>query len=81
MWFDALGRGFVAVDNSDLYHVSDAMFRTLDGGRTWQPILSGYKQINRIFGLDANSVWAVGTEPTVVPNDLVAIMEPGALSP
>ena len=81
MWFDALGRGFVAVDNSDLYHVRDAMFRTLDGGRTWQPILSGYKQINRIFGLDANSVWAVGTEPTVVPNDLVAIMEPGALSP
>ncbi|MGC8667120.1 MAG: WD40/YVTN/BNR-like repeat-containing protein [Chthonomonadales bacterium] len=78
IWFDELGRGFVAVDNSDVGHVGAAMYRTLDGGRTWDVVLTGYKNINRIYGLGPNLVWAVGREPTVVPNDIVAIMEPGA---
>lgn len=81
IWFDELGRGFVAVDNTDIYHVTTAMYRTLNGGRTWEPVLAGYKQINRIYGFGPNLLWAVGTEPTLVPNDIVAIMEPGALGP
>ncbi len=76
IWIDQLGRGFVAVNNSDINHIVDAVYRTLDCGKTWQPVLRGYKQINRFFALGNGQFWAVGTMPTVVPNDVVAILKP-----
>lgn len=81
MWFDPLGRGFVAVNNTDIYHVAEAVYRTLDGGQTWQPVLSGYKQINRFFSLGNGQLWAVGVMPSLVPNDIVAILKPDGWKP
>jgi hypothetical protein len=79
LWFDALGRGFAAVNNHDIYHITDAVYGTLDGGRTWRVALGGYKQINSFCGLGTGQLWAVGTMPTVVPNDVVAILKPRGL--
>lgn len=73
MWFDALGRGFVSVDNTDFYHPRQTLYETLDAGKTWMPVLGGNKQINAIAACGTGQLWAVGNCPTVLPNDLVAI--------
>jgi hypothetical protein len=63
-----------------MYHVAQAVYRTLNGGMDWQPALGGYKQINAFCGLGNGQLWAVGTMPTVMPNDVVAILKPNGLT-
>jgi len=75
LWFDQTGHGFASVDNSDIYHITDCLYETHDYGRTWQVVLSGYKQINAIASLGPGYLWAVGNTPTVVPVDIVAILQ------
>ncbi|WP_148205096.1 WD40/YVTN/BNR-like repeat-containing protein [Candidatus Methylacidiphilum infernorum] len=73
LWFDEEGRGFAAVDNGNYAKLSEALFRTEDGGKSWKLALSGAKQFNRLLGLGLKRFWAVGFVPGT-PNDLVAIL-------
>jgi hypothetical protein len=82
VWLDQAGHGFAAVANSpawgspnDAYvgAFRDAVFETWDDGRSWTPVLSGYKQVNAFAAVDADHVWGAGLSPTNVPNDLIAI--------
>lgn len=75
MWFDSWGRGFASVENSDHYHPAEAVYETHDGGNTWAAVLGGNKQINGFCALGSGRLWAVGNTPTVLPNDLVAILQ------
>jgi len=80
LWFDPTGRGFVSVDNSDMNHLREAVYRTLDGGQTWQPVLGGRKQILALCGRGRDQVWGVGTMPDRLPVAVVVILKPGGLN-
>jgi len=75
LWFDQAGHGFASIDNSDIYHITDCLYETYDYGRTWQVVLSGYKQLTAFASLGPGYLWAVGYMPTVVPVDIVAILQ------
>jgi len=75
LWFDKIGRGFAAVGNWDINHLKDALYMTDDGGKTWRSVLSGQKQINSIFGFGPDKIWACGTQPSLIPNDLIVILK------
>jgi photosystem II stability/assembly factor-like uncharacterized protein len=49
------------------------VFSTRDGGRTWRPVLSGYKSVHAFWANGPGSCWAVGNTSGYTPNDLVAI--------
>jgi len=77
MWFDQMGRGFAAVYNSHIMKLdglSEALYETADGGKSWKLALSGAKQINAFADLGPGRVWAVGNVPSRVPNDLVVLV-------
>ncbi|VVM08214.1 hypothetical protein MAMC_02017 [Methylacidimicrobium cyclopophantes] len=74
LWFDSLGRGYAAVENSNLGRLGPALLATLDGGRSWQTVLSGAKNINALFSLGPDRLWAVGSVPGFAPNDLVVFL-------
>jgi photosystem II stability/assembly factor-like uncharacterized protein len=82
LWLDQAGHGFAAVANgpawgslNDAYvgAYRDAVFETPDAGKSWTPVLSGYKQVNAFAAEDADHVWGAGLSPTNVPNDLIVI--------
>ena len=73
LWFDQLGRGLAAVENP-VHAWRATLYETSNGGRNWQPVLGGVKQVNAICGLGPGRIWAVGTVPDVVPNDLVVLI-------
>lgn len=75
LWMDQFGHGFASIDNSDIYHITDSLFETHDYGRTWQVVLSGYKHFNAFASLGPGYLWAVGQIPSVVPVDIVAILQ------
>ncbi|WP_044950353.1 WD40/YVTN/BNR-like repeat-containing protein [Chthonomonas calidirosea] len=75
LWIDQIGDGFASIDNSDVYHITDCLYETHDYGKTWQVVLSGYKQLNAIASIGPGYLWAVGYEPTLVPDDIVAILQ------
>lgn len=71
LWCDSLGRGYVAVDNSDFRQLGAAVFATSDGGKTWQEVLSGAKNINGFFSLGPDFVCGVGNTPGPIGSDLI----------
>ncbi|CAB4243952.1 conserved protein of unknown function [Methylacidimicrobium sp. AP8] len=75
LWFDSLGRGYAAVENSQLGRLGTAVFATSDGGQTWRGLLDGAKNVNAFFSLGPDSVWGVGSVPGYVGNDLVVFFE------
>jgi len=75
LWFDQLGRGFAAVQNTDFFRFREALFETRDGGRSWVPVLAGAKHVSALFGLGPGRLWAVGDVPGFVPNDLVVVQQ------
>ncbi len=75
LWFDQFGHGFASVDNSDIYHITDCLYETYDYGKTWQVVLSGYKHLSAFASLGPGYLWAVGYTPTVVPVDIVAVLQ------
>lgn len=81
LWFDQLGRGFAAVDNTDWLHLRQTVYMTGDYGASWTPVLGGYKQILAFCDLGPDHVWAVGYQPGVVRQDIVAILNRGRWKP
>ncbi|MFZ2656125.1 MAG: hypothetical protein WAX69_14435 [Victivallales bacterium] len=73
-WFDQFGRGFAAVLNGNIGRPRTTAYESGDYGKTWTPSLSGSKQVHSFFSLGPGFLWAVGTVPGFVPNDLVAIL-------
>ncbi len=74
LWFDQLGRGFAAVINSDS---GAAVYQTFNGGKKWNGVLAGHKQINAFCYISGN-LWAVGATGGS-GQDIVAILKPGTL--
>ncbi|QSR88585.1 hypothetical protein IT6_09505 [Methylacidiphilum caldifontis] len=74
LWFDQEGRGFAAVENGNYLKLSDALYRTEDGGKSWKLVLSGAKQFNKLFGFDLKKCWAAGFSPGIPQNDLIGIL-------
>jgi photosystem II stability/assembly factor-like uncharacterized protein len=81
LWFDQLGRGFAAVDNTDWLHLQQTVYMTSDYGASWAPVLGGYKQILSFCDLGRNHLWAVGYEPGLVQQDIVGILKPDQWKP
>ncbi|NMC20146.1 MAG: hypothetical protein GYA33_06960 [Thermogutta sp.] len=81
LWFDQLGRGFAAVDNTDWLHLRQTVYMTADYGAHWVPVLGGYKQILSFCDLGPDHLWAVGYEPGLVSQDIVAILQSGCWKP
>lgn len=75
LWFDQVGHGFASIDNTDIYHITDCLYETNNYGKTWQVVLSGYKQLNAFASLGPGYLWAVGYMPSLVPVDIVAILQ------
>lgn len=46
---------------------------TEEGGWTWTPQLSGWKDVHALWSNSPGTCWAVGNTPGFVANDLVAI--------
>jgi len=76
LWFDQLGRGFAAVDNTDWQRLRQTVYMTADYGAHWDSVLGGYKQILSFCALGPDHLWGVGYEPGLVSQDIVAILEP-----
>jgi hypothetical protein len=49
---------------------------TPDRGKTWQPMLKGWKSIDQMFFLDREHGWACGVSPGFGKNSLVALYAP-----
>ena len=49
------------------------LYSTRDGGRTWRPVLSGYKSVHALWSNGPGTGWAVGNTPGYTPNDLVTL--------
>lgn len=75
LWLDARGHGFAGASNANFHHPREALYETVDGGRTWVPVFGGRKHVAALFGRGPHTVWAVGDVPGYIPNDLVAILE------
>lgn len=73
----ASGRGWAGVrlgfEGGKFIH-DWTLFSTRDGGRSWQPVLGGQKNITALAALGPDKVWAVGQVPGFITNDLVAIL-------
>ncbi len=50
------------------------LFHTRDGGRSWTPLLGGWKDINRLHSIGPGTLWGVGNTPGFVPSDLVVVL-------
>lgn len=75
LWFDQLGRGFVATVNHDL---RAALYYSPNAGESWTPVQTGQKQVNALFGLGpaaAGAFWAAGNVPGNINNDLLLILD------
>jgi|GEM_PF-1576308 len=76
IWFSQTGRGFAAVVNRNFAKRRHTLYESHDNGKHWWPVLGGMKSVNRLFAFGPGQLWAVGTVPGYVPNDLVAILKP-----
>jgi len=76
IWFSQTGRGFAAVENRNFAKRRHTLYESHDNGKHWWPVLGGMKSVNRLFAFGPGQLWAVGTVPGYVPNDLVAILKP-----
>ena len=74
LWFDQLGRGFAAVNNTDFMHFQQTLYESQDAGRTWTAVLGGAKHVSALFGRGPRRVWGVGDVPGFIQNDLVVIL-------
>ncbi|MDP7134807.1 MAG: hypothetical protein QF437_30200, partial [Planctomycetota bacterium] len=68
--------GFAAVENRNFAKRRHTLYESHDNGKHWWPVLGGMKSVNRLFAFGPGQLWAVGTVPGYVPNDLVAILKP-----
>ncbi len=50
------------------------LFHTRDGGRSWTPLLGGWKDINRLHSIGPGTLWGVGNTPGFVASDLVVVL-------
>ncbi|MDD4932598.1 MAG: YCF48-related protein [Methylacidiphilaceae bacterium] len=75
LWFDSLGRGYAAPENSDMMRLETALLETPDGGRSWETVLSGSKNVNAFFSLGPDRIWAVGNVPGFMANDMIVFFE------
>lgn len=66
---------YAAVENKDVDHPGPALFRSVDGGRTWELDLSARLRINA-FTTVGDRLWAAGHVPGRVSNDLLMWMAP-----
>jgi len=76
--FQRNGIGWAALDQPcdgirKLIH-DFTLFGTRDGGKTWAPVLGGWKDINRLHSLGPGTLWGVGNAPGFVPSDLVLVL-------
>jgi hypothetical protein len=76
--FQRNGVGWAALDQpfdgiGKLIH-DYTLFVTRDGGKTWVPVLGGWKDINRLHSLGPGTLWGVGNTPGFVPSDLVVVL-------
>ncbi len=53
-----------------------AIAYTPDGGKTWQPAVTGWKSVSAMFFLDRGHGWACGVSPGFGKNSLVALYAP-----
>ena len=61
--FDGIGRLLFA----------HTLYSTRDGGRSWRPVLSGYKSVQALWSDGPGACCAVGNTPGFTSNDLVAL--------
>ena len=76
--FQRNGIGWAAFDQpfdgiEKLIH-DHTLFHTRDGGRSWTPVLGGWKDINRLDTLGPGTLWGVGNTPGFIPSDLVVVL-------
>ena len=74
MWFNKEGHGFVSIENWIYNTANRAVFETHDYGKSWAVVIKAV-QINAFAGLKNGDLWAVGNTPSVVPQDVVAILQ------
>ena len=66
---------FIDLNNGLLVADYGNIFLTADGGNTWQPVSSGTGfDINKLFYLDENNIWAVGYNGIMLKKQVRSIL-------